>query len=540
MKRKRFVTALLFFVLPGSARAQDPSTPSSVTTPAYTLTRSFKPNPIRIKGITGMPNLSLERHFGTSYNMCRGYVSQKADVILNLPRGLPKARLVLKGGSVIHIRLPNGRYACNSHGYPRNTILMDNWPAGRLEVRVGTYHNMYSRTRPLGFTLTLEDLSRPRDLNWSKTIPTLSLAPLLVKPIIWTASTQAVAGSRLRYSSSSCSRYHFRHQPDFMIKVDQPITDIHYNLASHKDIMLLLLGPLTADRRNVPQTCMYQGHSTFRRLEPGIYGVKIGTRPNETSIPYTMVLRTRNTPLDPLEVVRNIPKRLSTWERNLYHFFPQLKKGQLYGNRALAQAIFAKAPKNLFVFPAFDFDKASASPLPSDYQHKEYPKKNEPMLVFGRGWVMGADGSAFRVQNTTYLRLRPDGPVAIPRSARNVFQTYGSAFANQGPEDAKAIKAYLNTIKRHRKCVDRVWRPFDRQINSIRSRRLTLWGLRRIRILKNRAESRAYNVCGTGRLAKMKTKLHKRLIETRTRRRNALLAKLRPHLTSLFQQTSAP
>lgn len=547
MARFRFATFVLCLVTPVAVWAQDPypygtpahGTPASGTpvrrTPTITLKRTFSPNPIEIKGVTGMPNLSLERHFGTKYRNCRGYVSRQPDLVLYLPRGLPKTRLVMKGGGVIHIRLPNRRYVCNSHGYPRNTILMNQWPAGRLEVRVGTYHKRYRRTRPLNFTLTLEDLSRPRNLGWNKTLAKLPVTQQMARPIVFTSNTTAAQGKRLWRSFSSCSRHYFRHQPDFLIKAERPIVSLYYNLASHKDVMFLLVGPLTKDGRRIPRRCLYQGHSRINRLEPGVYGVKIGTKRGHTKVPYTLLIRTRNTQLKPLELVRNVPTQLSLWQRRLYNFYPQIRKGALYRHRRLAQAVFANAPKQLFVFPAFDFDKASASQLPSNYKNTEYPKKNEPMLVIGRGWVVGADGSAWRVSRDSYLRLSPDGPVAIPERARNLYQRYSSALANRGPEDARAIKAYERAVKRNSKCIDRVWRPVERRIDRIRSRRPTLWRLRKIRILKDRAEARAYRSCGTKRLGKMKERLHKRMMRTRTARRTALLARLRPRLLKLFQ-----
>jgi len=512
------VTGLALMAAPGAAMAA----------PTLTLRPAFEPNPTQIRGRTQVRTHSLRRVFHTKSN-CTGWVAARPDAVVNLPKGLGRVTMRFTGMGRVHIALPGNRYICG-----RGKITMNPWPAGRLEIRSSSYWGSRARVGP--FTVAIEDPARPRSLGWKKTLKTVTLSPHLATPILVSGTTQPTGRIRSR-RSSYCSNVQVPGQPVLMLKVNRPLTDIQYRVVSNGTARLVILGPLNRTNRNIPTACR-SGQGKVGRLEPGTYAVKVGVatgyRGHARATRYTLVLRTPKTKLTPLAPVATIPGGLSVRDRMISRYYPQLPKGY-WRSSAMLQSLFAVAPKQLFVFPTFDFDKASAKTIPWQSKNHVYPRKDEPLLLFANRWVMGADGSVFEVKRYSYLKARPSGAITLPRRPRNAFQRFGKALKNAGREDQRAIRSYRRAVKRESRCVDRVWSSANRRIRALRQRAWSRWRARRIQIIKDRTSSRAFRVCGTKRLRRTKKRLHERLMRTRTKRRKARLKKLRARMTQMFR-----
>lgn len=515
---KAIITGLTLLTIPAAAQAA----------PTLTLRPSFAPNPSQIRGRTQLRDQSLRRVFRTKSN-CSGYVASRPDAVVNLPRGLGRATMHFAGMGQVHIKLPNNRYICGSQ-----KITMNPWPAGRLEIRSRAYWG--SRARVGNFTITVEDPARRRNLGWKRNaLKKIALTKHLAKPILVSGTARPVSRISSR-RSRYCNNVQVPNQPILLLTVDRPLTNIRYRLKSGGRARVVVIGPLNKSNRNIPTRC--PSYQKMGRLEPGTYAIKVGIDAGygRTAQPatYTLVLHTPNTKLSPLEAVANIPKRLTVRQRIASRFYPQLPKGY-YRSTAMLQALYAVAPKHLFVFASFDYDKASATFKPVwDYKNKTYPRKNEPLLLVGNRWATTADGTIFEVKRYSYLKPNPSAPITMPRRARNPHESFRKAVEHSGPKDQRSIRSYNRARKRNRKCGDRIWRSANRRIRIFRQRAWSRWRARQILNIKRRTNRRVDNACGWKRLKRTQKRLHSRLMRTRTKRRTKRLKKIRLRMLRMF------
>jgi hypothetical protein len=428
----------------------------------------------------------------------------------------------------VHVALPGNRYICGS-----GQITLSQWPAGRLEIRSRAYWG--ARTRVGSFTITVEDPARPRSLGWKKNLRKVSLTKHLDKPILASGRAGNLGRIGNRWARD-CSYVQVPRQPALLLEVNRPLTEVRYKLVSSGQARLVLIGPLNKTGRNLPTRCLSYGK--LGRLEPGTYAVKVGLfagygrRAQPAS--YTLVLHTPGTKLSPLDPVASIPANLPVEQRVVSRYYPQLSQG-FYRSTAMVQALFAVAPKQLFVFAGFDFDRDSATFKPVwDYKNQTYPKKNEPMLLVANRWAATADGTLFEVKRYGYLKASPTAPISLPRQARNPHESLRYALKHAGPEDQRAIRGYEGAVKRNRRCGERIWDSADRHLRALRQRAWSRWRARQIQIIKDRTERRVERACGGKRLLQQKKRLHARLMRNRTKRRTKRLKKLRVRLLGMF------
>lgn len=509
-------TGLALLALPVTAQAA----------PSVTLRPAFSPNPTQIRGRTQPRDQPMRRVFRTKSN-CSGYAAARPDAVVYLPKGLGRATMRFRGMGSVYVQLPNNRYICG-----RSKITLSQWPAGRVAIRSYSYWGR--RNQVDNFTITIEDPTRPRNLGWKKNLQKITLTKHLDKPILLSGISRNHGSIRARWTRN-CNYVKVPAQPVMLLKVDRPLTTIQYRLVSNGKARVVLLGPLNRTNRNIPTRC--PGGGSLGRLEPGTYAVKVGYyaayghRPKPTA--YTLMLRTANTKVSPLTPVANIPTGLAVRERDVTRYYPQLPKG-FWRSTAMLQALFAVAPKQLFVYAAFDFDRESAKTIPWQRAGDTYPRKNEPLLVYANRWVVAADGSTWSVKRYNYLKTSPAGAISLPRKARNTYQKYRKALDNAGPKDRRSIKRYSQAVKRNGRCAERIWNGADRRIRALRMRSWSRWRARQIQNIKDRTSSRVFRACGTKQLRRMKDRLHKRLMRTRSKRRTARLKKIRARLMRIF------
>ncbi len=497
-----------------------------------TLTHSFRPNPLVIRGQSHPRPLSLRRNFGTA-SRCSGWVAREPDAVIVLPRGLPRARFTFSGGGEgfgdVYIQLPDRKYYCG-----QRKVTLDSWPAGRLGIYFRRQTMWRNKVGP--FTITVEDLSRPRTSTWSARVKTIVLPKKLSKPRIFSGATGDDLQLSRNHRDYSCQNLVVATEPIALLKVDRPRDDLMYALTSSGRVALQIIGPITKSRRGMRERCRVGAHGKIGRLEPGVYALKVGQRAKKrgvAAVGYTLLFRTEHTRMNPFAVAA-VPAGLPVRARMVSRHYPQLDKDFWRSNERL-QRLFASAPKELFVFPTFDLDKASAKQVGSQTRRPIYPRKNEPMLLFANRWIVGADGATFSVQKYSYLATSPTGPIALPRAPRNLELSSSDAIKQLGAKDQAAYKAHRRRMAAEKRCVDRVWSPTNRTIAALRQRAWSRWRAKRIASLKDRAGSKAFRVCGTARLRRNWAQLQKRLLRTRRARRARRLKALRARLMRLFR-----
>ena len=75
----------------------------------------------------------------------------------------------------------------------------------------------------------------------------------------------------------------------------------------------------------------------------------------------TLIVRGHSSHRDPLFVLPSAARSMSVPERNVLVQFPFLKSDELRESETLAQAVFANAPKALFVYPKYDLTASLAN-----------------------------------------------------------------------------------------------------------------------------------------------------------------------------------
>jgi hypothetical protein len=161
-----------------------------------------------------------------------------------------------------------------------------------------------------------------------------------------------------------------------------------------------------------------------------------------------------------------------------------------------------------------------------------YPKGNEPVLIINGGgrqqWVtvMTADGDQWSIKEK-HLLDAPRGELSIPRKVRHTDLSRRQAFDYAAPSDKKYLDRHNALAKRVNRCIDRRWRPYQRQIDALRRGPWSKHRAMRIAAVKRRGDRAVDRGCRPRRIDKSRERLRKMLIKTRTRRRNKALAKVR-------------
>lgn len=508
---------------------------SAVAAAAGPVQVPAKINPIVLDGLAA--DATEDTYALGIRNDCEGYLPKAPSAVLDLTGPLPGGVITSPGATVLVARWADGRYVCDS---PRSVsqvpkLSMAEWPAGRVQIFAG-YHN---DNRRIAYALEIEDTARPRDLGWGK-VEVVSLAKAPAKAQRYALAIPALPPTPR--DTIGCRGYNFRKTPDLVIAPERPIASLVVEVRSHRDVSLMVTGPIPDDGRDAPAACYDDAAATLPRLERGKYAISIGTKGAPT--PATLVVRAADAEADHLALAKVIPENLPIAERVLDAHFPELVGEDVWRIDALRQQVFAIAPRQLFVFPAFDFDAdvakfvprvdrgiALQSPMGDD--KIVYPRKDEPLLVVDRSHVMAADGSMFQVAWKD-LAPAPSGPIWLPETARNPGLSMEYSFNAKAPED-KARIAKLDKIEAtYGKCAENVWAPIEAKTDAIKRGPWSEAREERIAALDRQGRAKEASACGTTRLEQARDQLGKDLMASRTRRRTAGLKVIRKRMSELF------
>lgn len=134
-----------------------------------------------------------------------------------------------------------------------------------------------------------------------------------------------------------------------------------------------------------------------------------------------------------------------------------------------AAALFAAAPRDLFVYPRLELDKdlARGQELTSP---EIVPSKDEPLLVLdidrgNHARVLAADGLTFDIDRK-YLVDQPAGTPALPARPRALSPTLdvlrlGALLPPGGKSE------YDKAREARQKCLDKAWEPYRRQLPTV-------------------------------------------------------------------------
>jgi hypothetical protein len=334
----------------------------------------------------------------------------------------------------------------------------------------------------------------------------------------------------------------FPEDPELVLELSAPITDLQLAIRSHESPSLLIRGPVTADHRNLPERCS-DPSTRFapQRLEPGVYGIFIGGGAKPPAF-MNLVLASSGHKADPLLLAPKLPATLPLLDRDADLHFVELDWEALLTSDDVRFGLYARAPRALFVYPVRDLDEKTAKFIRWETEQmneqvwpvgeapaREFPRKDEPVLFFGNGRVLTADGLVFDVDMRD-LVAAPAGAPVLPAAPRNPEAGWPQSDSQHGDKGAKLAKDYDAAVEAWQSCHDLVWAPAGRQIEAIKAGPYHPGEEGRISAIQDRTARKVDAVCKTDALDKKKLETWKKLIEVRTQRRADALAAARKAL----------
>jgi hypothetical protein len=504
--------------------------PSEVRQESFTLDKTA-PNPVEVSQVGGPAGTRTQDLVGNQYG-CHGVVVDEPAVVFDAPQDLENIKITAYQPAFwfLAVHAESGRFFCKElKKTSKNLTLQPKLlEAGKWKIYIGGRRGAKSVHTSIRF----EDRSRPLDPLWSNDIETHHLATAPSKPIASSGITRDKRKRARRRLQRPCARQYFGEEPEYYIEVERPIADLALTVASSKEVNVLLRGPITADYRNISHRCIKHGSNELRKLEMGKYAVFVGTPEEKTTATWSTIWTDRDEDIDPLYQVEDVPSSLGVNERLIPAFFPFLNTKEPSRVEPQLLALVKRAPRQLFVFPQFDLDKASASTVGSLNEEPIYPKKNEPLLRLNNSWVMGADGAYYRVESK-YLTPEPDGAIALPNTVRN-NKTHDRNLLVFSKADKRAQKKFVATRRKYEDCARRVWAPYAREYDALKDTyNRSAAENERMYQLEETAEGKVERKCGTTPRRAMS--IYKgQLLENRAQRRAKALGENNQRLRELW------
>lgn len=520
---------------------------NSQAAPARPLTigPGFAPNPTVVRNINpGKKTMSYRKLGADSRNGCSGYTTAAPMLTFNLTKPM-KSNLVLRayGGDLdtVIVFFPGRKYVCKtSRVIGPIEVRMREWPAGEIKV----WLTGRIRTRAYKYNIELEDTSRGE--SFDKNIKTRTISKNPAKPIMISGRVKSDLGPpsyKLRKAAwRDCRKARWSRQPDFFLEIDRPLKNMDFRLlfpTAKVRVRMVKLPEKGKRPRNIFGACKNDGRLHYKTMDDGKYAVYVGGVAGAQGQPYNLVITGKDTVVDRLALAPRIPAKPAMWARSVWFHFPFLTRDDWRGGHQrdlLEHGLFMKAPKQLFAYIKFDMDEASAQSQFGAYSSKKksirYPKANEPVLVLNGGGnrpkvrVMTADGDTYLIKEK-HLLDAPRGKVVLPKRVRHTDQNASTALTYAAPADKKYTKRHYALSKRVNDCMDRRWRPYQRQIDALRRGPWSKHRAMRIASVKRRGNNAVDRACKPQRIYKSKERLRKILIKTRTKRRNKALAQVR-------------
>ena len=516
----------------------------------WSLPGGIEPNPTGVPIKAGPREAEIsDFHFGMqSSRSSNGYcdkgsvTSWEPAAAFDLKNPPEKLKASVKNGSIMVVNEKGGAWCGRTHTFDGG------WGAGvwRFFVLDGK----------AGDELRLEfwDPETPAP-PVDRSVATTKVSTKFKKPIVIAGTVQTeLTPPWFHERDQGCWRggRSWARKPDAMIEFERPLVGISLHRTwSHDDYQVRLYGPLDLEGFEPKDVfCDLDGKS--RRVE-GTYAVYVGGRKDSAGKPFRLYLMGPAVPKEPLRVMSEYGPEEKVRDRYLGLHMPGLET-RATPSSALHLRLFAEVKSDLFVYPKFDLDEATARIHSSGVTRVFYPKKNEPMLVTGtkigspaRYWelrregrltppkkiyVRTIDGVTLLVEER-YLLTAPDGRAAPPSKWRmedpkdlRDSRRIGMA----GPEDEKMLTRFRKLEEKSDKCWNAYW---DRHYSGLDSPAGYDWDIVevtriggkvvRAESLTERATKKTNRVCKVAQVKKEAKRLAKKLDVSRTKRRARLI-----------------
>lgn len=504
-------------------------------------------NPAVLGKYTARATLDLDK---VVKNCGNGYVTRAPTLLLDAPDGLAKAVIVARGADAILAVSPDDKVYCDFSNTTSSepTLRTGDWPAGQYKIYVGRIGQ-----GEVSATIEVEELARPARYAWMKQQrPLIKIASSSDRPAratrVYSKQEWAPSFSGFRAGGKGCSHGTFPESPAVRIDVAER-SSIFLGVRANATGVLRIHGPITADGRDNPKRCLHSWSEKLS-LDAGTYYVWLGTQkhvrpsfiniyavPTGTQIPTTARFESATT------------GGLSVADRAVIHHYPVVSSGDVLGSDQRRFELLADAPKQLWLKAALDLDgdSAKAVVVPFAYSSRDefreperpfaYPKKGEPLLLLEGRRVLATDGSVYDVKLRDLVPAESIDALSFPERARNPHAYFSHAKKLAGADDRARLAASEKRWKRFGACRDRVWarvRPRLRRLNDYPH-----FNRNKIARIRNETTARANRSCKRAAVEKADARMWQELEVSRTRRREAALAKTRERLERLLAASSA-
>lgn len=454
---------------------------------AVTIDPSLTATPLVIPVNGVIIDSTQSRVVGSLPSECANDMAQTPLVVFELKQAMPKGfSVALTGGGgdglVVRGREKNLVWtACpTSIGIvPTLGDLVEGWQPGTYEVLT------VARGRGTA-DYQVEFFNTNNRTPWSGGVQKVTIGKKLAKPMYLEVTVPA-GRQRLRelHAGRGC-KMPLSAEPQLALTLERPIPGLVIRPLPTAEPIELRVEPLgtKADTKHCPNyeesvvvsrywpSWRTTAEAHFGKDDDGTFGIAVGSANGDASFKVTLMIFDASTTFDPIAAMP-AGNAVPFEGREVFKVFPELDVRSLdlrsYDGAVLSSKLFAATPKSLLVYAKLDLDKE----LASAYGHGTgYPQKDEPLVLIGlrrndRALVMAADGLQFELLRK-YLVDAPSGPVALPVEPRTLAADLGAETVwKLSPPSAKAIReAFEAREKKHDACADRVWAPYERQLDG--------------------------------------------------------------------------
>ena len=456
---------------------------------AVTIDPSLTATPLVIPVNGVIIDSTQSRVVGSLPSECANDMAQTPLVVFELKQVMPKGfSVALTGGGgdglVVRGREKNLVWtACpTSIGIvPTLGDLREGWQPGTYEVLT------VARGRGTA-DYQVEFFNTNNRAPWGSAVQQLTIGKKLAKPM-YVEVTVPAGRTRLRelHAGRGC-KLPFAAEPQLALTLERPIPGLVIRPLPTAEPVALRVESLAAGARDAKHCAHYEesvvvsrywpswrttAEAHFGKDDDGTFGISLANANGDASFKVTLMIFDASTTFDPVAAVPSVDGVVPFEAREVFKAFPELDVRSLelrsYEGAALSSKLFARVPKPLFVYAKLDLDKELASAFGSG---TGFPKKDEPLVLIGlrnndRARVMTADGLQFELLRK-YLVDAPSGPVALPSEPRKLAADLRAETVwTLSPPSARAIReAFEAREMKHGGCADRVWAPYERQLDG--------------------------------------------------------------------------
>jgi len=507
------------------------------------LEPGFMPNPKTFEGFRVDKSDKTAQDFGATCPGRRNAPATTAQpsVLMQLTSPMKHLRFRNPGPfGYLLVTDTNGKTHCVGN----KRVDLKNLAAGTLQIR-GAAPPLPRDYAKQGITFSklkfsIEDVSRKAKTWWRKDTPAVSLDSTLTKPQILPLKPEADLTTKKRCREN---KYKYSTQPSLILDVKRPIKGRRYWLSSATSTQMYLDGPYAEDHR--PDDSEYKRHclrgsnleaNKLPALEMGRYFIYVGYTNPAQAEEARLIFADKDTAIERFAKVGEVTTKRAFHERDILDVYPFMFRYRADIDELShdeRQMLWKSAPKILRVYPKFDLDENAAWLPGKDFLKRNgvtptFPKKDEALLWFRRGYVLAADGAYFKVNKSKYLTDAKPSATVVPKTVRNFYvPKLGVAIRMAGPADAKTVKKYEKARDKHDACRQKVWDKLYPS-GSGRLKKVTYRGGRIVKVQDwgDAVRKKADRKCGTPKFRKRQDKLLKKLRKSIHKRIQTTLTEL--------------